>query len=436
MTRNLLIGATALTLLASLIPVTAYHIDGVAGAGGLTAADWVSDTTGVTLCESAGALDDRNDAPVDHFGVNGLCTTGQNDATGSTQAATPTAGTYVKLDVCDALTGLAPVGRGAGSACSAGKSLSLLSANPGVTSGRTDVHGFSATVGAFTCFVPTNMESLPIANVDYALYYDELYADWSYTGSPATAPDIPDERIPYTPGDAVGATMTGDGSSGLVNVLANEDAFHGHATVRPDLSASEPGATHFGSVETSAGTLPAGTTLSDDSSQSSGGLDNDCGGSPACGSDAVTATTGTTCTTMYGPVVRAPSGNAGVNVAERGLLCMDLWDGLVWHHYPCLNPVTCVPGLPTAVATVVVNVPVLAGFAPTQVGQTYTGFEQCGGVTVASATALMASVGPIEVGVAPGVGAQSLGAETCNHGAAGDTLAPNGWDLILVKCVP
>ena len=457
MTRTtILAGLAAILVVASVLPATAYHIDGrwnaagTAAGSGLTDADWAINTGGVTACESAGAMDDRNPQGDHRWGINGLCTTGQNDATGSTAAVAPAvvtapaaAGTYVKLDICDAITadstaGAARnVGQGpyafGGGACAAAAtgSRSLLSLN---TPGRTDAHGFTGRVGAFTCFVPTHLEPVPIATVDYALYYDALYAWWSYNGNPTpTFVSVPDERLFYTPGDPVGGIMTGNGQPPPFDGSRNQDAFHGHATVFPDLSASEILASPIGSVETT-NVIPAGAFvgLSDDSFAAAGGLSNNCDDSPSCGPSPM-AGPSTVCGAPYGPVIRAPSG--GIVRPHVLPACMQYMNGFLdaaIHTFGCLTP--CAPPVVGAAAAVALNLP-----PPARVGQTVVGNVRCAGINVAgtTATAVLAPAGPVELGAAAGGPAVLAppGVKTCVRTGGNAPMVAPGF-MWAVICTP
>lgn len=277
-----------------------YHIDGAVAPGppapdALTSADWALGNGNVLLCEGEGAADDRQGAllpafPSPHAGVGGLCTTGRNDATGEAKpTSAPPAGTYTRLDLCDATTlgrnGAAGPHAAGGASCVAGTSLSAT--GPGLP-GRTDQHGFQAELGVFSCFVPTALPEgslMPgFASLDYALYYDEAYAWWSHDGDGA-----------YTPGDAPGAPHSGDGAGGLSD---NEDAWRGHASIFLDPALSAPGASAVGSAETVAVAATDLPPLSDNASLAIGGVDNGCG-APACAAGAAN------CTAPANPVFRA-----------------------------------------------------------------------------------------------------------------------------------
>lgn len=305
--------ASLLLLVAALMPATAYHIDGYVEAVPNTpgayvpepAADWVTTLGLVTICESMGPLDDRN-AGVPHAGVGGLCAAGRSDATGTpAPAAAPNIGDWTQLDVCDAATATRPqVGiTAAAGACSSGTSGSLLTAVQAAlgasgTAGRTNAHGFTGRVGVFTCFVATDTELLPVVDADQALFYEELYAWWSYTAGDGY----------YTPAEAAGAFhyTAEDGipdnvPAGLVPAgFDSEAAFHGHATVFVLPDRSEPGASVVGSVDTQAVAAPGANA-------------QPCGSSP-----------------VGGPVVVADSGNA-----QTVRACMDIGFFGVRTTYPC-----------------------------------------------------------------------------------------------------
>lgn len=96
-----------LALAATVMPANAYHIDGTPNlantpcetdaALAVTTADWCLDPASnpillLIICESEGALDDRNSYPVaagPRHGTGGLCTTGTNDASGGADIAVP-----------------------------------------------------------------------------------------------------------------------------------------------------------------------------------------------------------------------------------------------------------------------------------------------------------------------------------------------------------
>jgi hypothetical protein len=146
----------------------------------------------------------------------------------------------------------------------------------GVCAGTTDQHGYSVTLGPFSCFVPTDNLPLtgPFVFNDYAVFYSERYAWWTY-----------------------------DGDGSYANAF-EESHYHGHLSVFVDMTTSDVGASQLGSVEATATSAPDRSVLFSDEFTPWGGftpairedLDNDCGGSPA-GSATVTG----------GPIVRRPS---------------------------------------------------------------------------------------------------------------------------------
>lgn len=155
-----------LVLLAtSVLPVAvAYHIVGSPSGttAGLTSADWrLPLPKKLFVCESDGVADPRNPNHVGLEGFSGLCYTGRNAVTGvAAPAAAPAGGDITKLDVCDKTVAArgghaAPCGNG----------------------GNTNTVGWDAHVGIYQCYVPAAE----------ALYYNELYAWWSYQGNGAPA---------------------------------------------------------------------------------------------------------------------------------------------------------------------------------------------------------------------------------------------------------
>ena len=268
---------------AALAPASAYHIDYIdpllMPAGGTQPGDWTTVGGGlVTTCESNGALDDRNGRPVPTQGIGGSCTTGRNDASGTLAptAATVGAAGWSRLDLCSVLTGARTVTGG------------VVTGNCASGLGATNQHFFNARVGAFECEVPTQggvvtdgpVGSLPqTATLDFALYYEEEYAWWSY-----------EDFAPYTTADAPGGAHGGTNQA-TTNV---ESAFHGHVLTYVDMARSSVAASVTGSTEvTAVGGPPTG--LSDLPGGGAGGVSNHCGGSPSAGPGGI-----------QGPVVRAP----------------------------------------------------------------------------------------------------------------------------------
>jgi hypothetical protein len=203
----------AMTAIAASTPVTGYHNTPTAvvvaptglDENSLTTTDWTqSSGTGVSVivCESNGPDDPRLPTDTGQNGNGGLCTTGRNVGTMATadvpdeQSEAASAG-YTKVDVCSATTvnrainaGFTPGGEAAGftfdnadvnPAC-AGYEVPVSS----LTGATTAEHGWTAEVGIFSCLIPVPGDAstaLPNVINDYALYYDELYAWWSYDGS-------------------------------------------------------------------------------------------------------------------------------------------------------------------------------------------------------------------------------------------------------------
>lgn len=222
MNKRTLTIAALLMMMAALVPASAYHIDGnevatAAQSGAvMTSADWEIGTGGLILCESNGNFSSRN-AGWDggRHGVGGLCTTGENDATGEHKpTGAPAKGDYVELDTCDRTT----LTRNSGAA----GPYSPGTANDCGNTGNRDIHGFTAEIGVFSCSV----------DEDQALYYDRLYAFWSYDGNPRA-------NGAYGASDNAGDEENG-GSIPLTDVN-NEDAWHGHVGVFVNATAGATG---------------------------------------------------------------------------------------------------------------------------------------------------------------------------------------------------
>jgi hypothetical protein len=314
MNRTFVTLAGTLVAVMSIMPVSAYHIKpvpgleyqvnvvtGTVGEVANIPGDWILDNPLLLLCESMGAHGVRNEnaisipgvamppltdptasASIPLPGIGGLCTTGRNELTGPATdipAALPGVSDWTKLDVCDsayvvpALANVVMTPRTVGGSCKSGSSLSIPEVvtnvvAPGSSMGTTTKHGYTATIGAFSCFIPTDGALLaPYVRNDYALYYSERYAWWSYDGD------------------------------GDYSTPAEEAAYHGHVSVFVDPTASKLGASLLGSVETSAmsgrptNTIEGFSTLGGLTPLNPEDLDSGCGGSPA----------------STGPVVRAPS---------------------------------------------------------------------------------------------------------------------------------
>ena len=278
-------GIVLLVMAAALAPASAYHIDYIdpllMPAGGSQPGDWTTAGAGaVTVCESNGPLDDRNSNPVPTQGVGGSCTTGRNDASGTLAptAATVGAAGWSRLDLCSVLTGARTITAGA------------VSGNCASGLGATNQHFYTARVGAFQCEVPNQggvvtdgpLGSLPqTATADFAFYYQELYAWWSYDGDSS-----------YTTADAPGALHGGD--SDTSDVVDVESAWHGHVTTFI-VQAQSTGGSTTGSTEVTA--AAPGGALSDVNGAGVGGVSNNCGGSPSAGPGTPP---------MQGPAIRAP----------------------------------------------------------------------------------------------------------------------------------
>lgn len=216
---------------------------------------------------------------------------------------------YVRIDACNTLTLI----RGAGGPCFD----AMMS--PG---GRTDEHGWSAEVGAFSCFVPTNREPLPLSTADFAVYYDRLYAWWSYDGDGWYT----DTGTPNT-----GSTLDNDGPTHPNTNTDDHRGFHGHVAMFIQPTRSMTGHSTTGSAETAlqseykwgadwaASGFGAGL-LSDAPSLGLGGggtYENSCGASPACpptdpavylgGPDPAHEMCDVERFGIYGPVIRGPN---------------------------------------------------------------------------------------------------------------------------------
>jgi len=178
-----LIVAGALLVL-SVAPAAAYHIGSNVGDPAITdpdtpAQDWILFGSNIIVCESDGPNDVRNPNPIPMAGVNGLCTVGPtkvgtwhdgqvvpSPAFFNSSMPPPASGVLVKLDALDPATG------------------------------STDI-GFDAEVGGYSCFVAPGQ----------ALYYEHLYAWWSFDPGPSATP-------------------------------AQQDGFHGHAAMWIDFTSA------------------------------------------------------------------------------------------------------------------------------------------------------------------------------------------------------
>jgi hypothetical protein len=330
MNRGLLAAGGCFLLLAVLSPTAAYHIDNilVPGPGAGLPGDWTTaGGSAVIVCESNGPADDRNSNVVSLSGVGGLCTTGENDATGwgkcvytapTACPAPPAAGpeAWIRLDTCTVTAGVrtAPPAAVAGTCAAAG--------------GSRATKTWTAQLGVFQCDVnAAGVTGNPFTTADEGLYYSRLYAWYSYDGDGD-----------YTAGDAAGAAHTGDGDAS--NVLDNEDAFHGHVAGFISTDASKNvGAGVTGSFEAIAvpdptdptntwvtgggtGVMWSGPDVPNPPVPVAGSINgetNDCGASPACVASPValggpgTTPAGALCPTpppvgmlaLTGPVVRA-----------------------------------------------------------------------------------------------------------------------------------
>jgi len=158
----------------------AYHIGSNVGDPAVQdpntpARSWTLGPPGMMLCESDGPHDVRNPQAAPRQGIGGLCTVGPTKVgTWNDNAVLPSAAVYdstmpppapgllVKVDALDPATGSTAI-------------------------------GFDAEVGGYFCFVPPGQ----------ALYYEALYAWWSY-------------------------------DPGTYSTPAEEDGFHGHAWMQID----------------------------------------------------------------------------------------------------------------------------------------------------------------------------------------------------------
>lgn len=197
MNKKSMIFAASLLMLASIAPVAAYHITAQPSQlAPYTSSDWVLDPAAllVIICESDGVNDPRNPNPAGGLhGTGGLCTSGRQDyyADGlannvvldgeelpPTSKANKTSNAtasddWTQLDVCHA----------------------TLFARTLVGCDIATI-GFTAEIGAYSCFVRTSNAAFPasLANPgltpsDRSLYYREQYAWWSYDGN-ATAGEV------------------------------------------------------------------------------------------------------------------------------------------------------------------------------------------------------------------------------------------------------
>jgi hypothetical protein len=365
MTRTKIAAAFVLLALAAAGPASAYHMDAIdtgvsVGAIRLTSADWNANGN-VIICESLGSLDDRNDAPGPLPGLGGLCTTGENWETGVnahdrvhgvSSASRPDAGDYVKLDTCDktfyelVAAAIPPLGEGAGASCQP------LTQEQGPLIDEQDAYGWTAEVGAFACFIPTyNFSAQGVADpfsfteVDWALYYDRLYAWWAYDGDgwhtlgssidPADVSNGPPLMATYNLlgwGDDEDGPPNNAGPGNGGGPYDNEDYWHGHVAMFVSVPDSHPpssgidllgsavtdGPSDGADIVTAIRDLVSGFELSDDDfaelstppvENTGGGFwSNSCGASPACPpTPAVVGGSPSRCDAPFGPVFRAPS---------------------------------------------------------------------------------------------------------------------------------
>jgi hypothetical protein len=327
---TLVVALASVGLLASLAPATAYHNRGVPTpipptasattdptANTLTSADWTTAAGVLILCESdgpapatpasAGAFgtDERNSSPAGQAGQGGLCTTGMNEVTADTvtdpepaSESDATSDGYIALDVCSATLVNRYEAQNPGSYWPGSGTFYDYATSYGYTpcdgdevgtggTGTITEHGWNAEIGIFSCFIPIAGSTGTTSSDDYALYYDQLYAWWSYDGP---------------------NTVSG--------------AWHGHASAFIDVSASAAGASATGStIAKQIGTPTLTPTYSaagfsgysDDATLFTGGdataaspapLTNNCGASPSSPPSG-------TATYPRGPVFRAPSVDAG-----------------------------------------------------------------------------------------------------------------------------
>jgi len=227
-TRNISIGI-ALLMMAAAIPAAGYHIDFFDGSGASEPGDWVVQNPFLIICESNGVRDDRNYFVAEHAGVGGLCTTGRNDATGTTEpGSTPDNATWTRLDTCSVPT----LSREAQGGATHMIVDDVCWVNGTAVSGDTGFVSWSAEIGVYECYVPNVGSAFDyglgaLATKDYALYYNELYAWWSYDG--------PGE---YTVNDAPGADQNG-GADQLTSTTNNTDSYRGHVSMFIDATTAE-----------------------------------------------------------------------------------------------------------------------------------------------------------------------------------------------------
>ena len=270
MSKRILPLGTAFLLL-TLAPASGYHIQGnyaPSASSPLTSGDWALDNSLLIACESDGPNDPRNANAVNLTGIGGLCTTGRNSVTGQDPpAAMPGPDNWTRLDICSATT----IERGN----DAFNGFQQNDCGGAIGSlGRTDTIGWTAEIGVYSCLVPTAGTVLDtalgaLADRDYALYYDELYAWWSYDGE------------------------------------GTEPGYHGHVSAFPD-----PGERQYeptdptnqvlrGSAEAKAmsmSDMAAILAAVHDESTGYGDYPNNCGSSPSLTADG-----------NQGPVIVAPS---------------------------------------------------------------------------------------------------------------------------------
>jgi len=261
-------------------------------------------------------------APLGRPGFSQLCLTGRNDATGTPKpAAMLGKGVITRLDACSLRTsernlpfapaeppGPLPIGPAPYPVKAPWAGLGPYGAGALCPTHRGTI-AWQATLGVFTCTIPVVAPVNIGVVADYGLYYEELYAWWSWGAAPGplTSGDAPGllhggtDSDPITPGHQPSA----DGPPAMGGAKNNEDAFHGHVLMVIDAARSAIQPTN-GSAEAVPyggwGAVPGSTAWKDGPDPPeggpypaiTGGWPNNCGASP-CGDPA-----------RKGPVCRAP----------------------------------------------------------------------------------------------------------------------------------
>lgn len=269
----------ALAAMALVVPAGAYHIDGnEIAATGLTTADFDGVVAGgAVVCESNGLWDNRN-TQNPRSGTNGLCTSGQNDASGAVEPAGMPgvgAGEWVRMDICTATTMermLEAPGSGRDPAVDPDPyGLAMNDCTTG--GGNTNDHAWTAEIGIFSCDIPRAGQIG--GNTDFALYYRDLYGWWSF--------DVGLGFPPYAVDDASGDWH----NEGIAaNIRNNPDAYRGHVTAFLQAADSfgfgtPGGVDQQGSAEVTSGVNIGGLFLSDVPVAGNDFISNNCGGSPS-----------------------------------------------------------------------------------------------------------------------------------------------------------